>query len=145
MLNVIHTVERGRYVGKIYYDEFLVESPREETELNTIITVKLRNQTIGDVEYISQTEILEHICDEVGVDIEELNDSYDWRDTEKYKEKLWEFIEERTTIKNVYKYEHGGIALSTSPFNCPWDSGQIGYIYMLKDIQEKYNISDVHI
>ena len=29
----------------------------------------------------------------------------------------------------VYMYEHGGIALSTSPFSCMWDSGQVGYIY----------------
>jgi hypothetical protein len=27
-------------------------------------------------------------------------------------------------------YEHGGITMSTSPFSCPWDSGQVGYIYV---------------
>ena len=29
----------------------------------------------------------------------------------------------------VYMYEHGGIALSTRPFNCRWDSGQVGWIW----------------
>lgn len=33
-------------------------------------------------------------------------------------------------IEPVYMYDHGGIALSTSPFRCPWDSGQVGYIYV---------------
>jgi len=28
----------------------------------------------------------------------------------------------------VYMYDHSGIALSTGPFGCMWDSGQIGWI-----------------
>lgn len=33
----------------------------------------------------------------------------------------------------VYMYEHSGVALSTGksyPFDCPWDAGQIGWIYV---------------
>lgn len=33
----------------------------------------------------------------------------------------------------LYLYDHGGITISTGPFSCPWDSGQIGYIYVEKD------------
>jgi hypothetical protein len=29
----------------------------------------------------------------------------------------------------VFAYEHSGITLSTSPFSCPFDSGQLGVIY----------------
>tara|TARA_R110002072_G_scaffold63430_3_gene157829 strand:+ start:1304 stop:1762 length:459 start_codon:yes stop_codon:yes gene_type:complete len=29
----------------------------------------------------------------------------------------------------VYRFEHGNIAFSTTPFHCPWDSAQTGYIY----------------
>lgn len=32
-------------------------------------------------------------------------------------------------ILPVYLYDHSGITISTTPFSCPWDSGQIGYIY----------------
>lgn len=32
----------------------------------------------------------------------------------------------------VYAYIHGGVALSTGPFTCPWDSGQCGVIYTTK-------------
>jgi hypothetical protein len=28
----------------------------------------------------------------------------------------------------VYAYSHGGLALSTTPFSSPWDSGVLGYI-----------------
>lgn len=30
----------------------------------------------------------------------------------------------------VYLYDHSGITISTTPFSCHWDSGQIGYIYV---------------
>lgn len=32
-------------------------------------------------------------------------------------------------ILPLYLYDHGGITISTAPFNCRWDSGQVGYIY----------------
>ncbi len=33
----------------------------------------------------------------------------------------------------VYAYDHSGIALSTEPFSCPWDSGQLGVIYITQE------------
>lgn len=32
-------------------------------------------------------------------------------------------------ILPLYLYDHGGITMNTSGFSCPWDSGQVGYIY----------------
>lgn len=29
----------------------------------------------------------------------------------------------------VYAYVHSGATISTSPFSCPWDSGQCGFVY----------------
>lgn len=34
---------------------------------------------------------------------------------------------------SVYAYEHGGITLNTAGFSCPWDSGQIGVIYVTRE------------
>jgi len=28
-----------------------------------------------------------------------------------------------------FLYDHSGITMSTGPFSCPWDSGQVGFIY----------------
>ncbi len=28
----------------------------------------------------------------------------------------------------LYMYEHGGITISLTPFSCPWDSGQLGFV-----------------
>jgi len=30
----------------------------------------------------------------------------------------------------LYLYDHSGITIATAPFSCPWDSGQIGFIYV---------------
>ena len=37
----------------------------------------------------------------------------------------------------LYLYDHSGITMSTSPFSCPWDSGQVGWIYADRDMMEK--------
>jgi len=34
----------------------------------------------------------------------------------------------------LYLYDHSGITMSTSPFSCPWDSGQVGFIYADKEM-----------
>ncbi len=36
-------------------------------------------------------------------------------------------------LYSLYMYDHGGLALSLSPFSCPWDSGQLGYILVDRD------------
>lgn len=33
-------------------------------------------------------------------------------------------------IKPLYMYDHSGITISTKPFSCSWDSGQIGWVFI---------------
>ena len=40
-------------------------------------------------------------------------------------------------IQPVHLYEHSGIAMSVSPFNDPWDSCLVGFIYMTPDEIDK--------
>ena len=43
-------------------------------------------------------------------------------------------------IEPLYLYDHSGITISTSPFSCQWDSGQVGFIYMTqKAIDYEWN------
>jgi len=47
--------------------------------------------------------------------------------------------EDIALIKPLYLYDHSGITISTSPFDCQWDSGQIGFIFVTKkDIRENF-------
>jgi hypothetical protein len=48
---------------------------------------------------------------------------------------------EKAIIKNekpaiilpLYLYDHSGITISTTPFSCKWDSGQVGFIFISKE------------
>lgn len=40
------------------------------------------------------------------------------------------FNESQSICLELCLYDHSGITISTSPFSCPWDSGQIGVIYV---------------
>lgn len=41
------------------------------------------------------------------------------------------------TILPLYLYDHGGITMRCAPFACPWDSGQVGYIYIADEDARK--------
>lgn len=42
----------------------------------------------------------------------------------------------------IYLYDHSGITISTKPFSCPWDSGQIGFIYCTyEQIRKEYDLN----
>lgn len=32
----------------------------------------------------------------------------------------------------LFLFDHSGLTISTSPFHCPWDSGQVGFIYITR-------------
>ena len=68
---------------------------------------------------------------------------YDLGDKTNYKSSQfdsWDELKEQIEsdykvlmIKPLYMYDHSGITISTSPFGCNWDSGQIGWVFIDKD------------
>lgn len=52
-----------------------------------------------------------------------------WDDMEEYLRKE----EDAAVILPLYLYDHGGITIRTRPYNDPWDSGQVGFIYVTRD------------
>lgn len=57
-----------------------------------------------------------------------------WEEMEKYIKKH----NKNVVILPVYMYDHSGITISTSPFGDRWDSGRIGFVYVTKEMIEKY-------
>jgi hypothetical protein len=61
-----------------------------------------------------------------------------------------EDIREITKRKDIfwlplYLYDHSGITMSTGPFACPWDSGQVGIIYIEKEkFRKEWNCKRVN-
>lgn len=70
------------------------------------------------------------------------------RDEESTMEDLCDFASARelvdlcnkinhVAILPLYLFDHSGLTISTSDFNDPWDSGQVGYIYLDKETAMK--------
>jgi len=71
---------------------------------------------------------------------------YDLGDKHNFKEPqdLLDWIEaNKDTIYYLplYIYEHGNITIRTTPFDCRFDSGQVGFIYISKENAEKNGIT----
>ncbi|MFA5375934.1 MAG: hypothetical protein WC455_09345 [Dehalococcoidia bacterium] len=46
-------------------------------------------------------------------------------------------LDKHIVILPLYLYDHSGITMSTGRFSCPWDSGQVGFIYCTKETIRK--------
>ena len=67
-----------------------------------------------------------------------MGDEYEFATPDEFEE-WWEPRDAKGLRLPIYMYEHSSIALSTAPFICPWDSGQLGWIYVLPEkIQSEY-------
>lgn len=59
---------------------------------------------------------------------------------ERIKSLIQKTIDKHYIILPLYLYDHSGITISTSPFSCPWDSGQVGIIYIsIKDVLKEFS------
>ena len=77
-----------------------------------------------------------------------LGDKHDYkkRDYSSWAELLEAIIknENVAVILPLYLYDHSGITISTSPFSCPWDSGQVGFIFVTKEtVRKELNVKRV--
>jgi len=108
---VLQTIKEGEYVIKIEPD-MDVEDPRESFDnLGTMVCFHSR-YTLGDKD--------------TGFDVNNYHGS--WSALEKDIRRR----EEIAVILPIYMYVHSSVALATTPFHCPWDSGQIGFISVSK-------------
>jgi|LSQX01.3.fsa_nt_gb hypothetical protein len=56
---------------------------------------------------------------------------------------LHQLAEQKNVILPIYLYDHSGLTINNSGFSCPWDSGQIGWIYASHDdIKKEYGTLD---
>ncbi len=46
------------------------------------------------------------------------------------EEQIAEHVGPLAIIKPLYLYDHSGLMVSTTPFSCRWDSGQIGWVFI---------------
>ena len=74
----------------------------------------------------------------------DLGDKHEFNDHEDIKKYVT--ANKIKTILPLYLYDHSGITINTKPFSCPWDSGQIGYIWIEDDkIREEYSVKRISL
>jgi len=103
----IETIKKNGFRIEIYHD-LAPENPREWDNLGKMVCFHRRYDLLGDRHsYGSPEELTEAI------------------DSGKY------------FYLPLYLYDHSGLRMSTSPFSCPWDSGQVGFILVEKERARK--------
>jgi hypothetical protein len=96
------------------------ESPRTWDNVGTIACWH-RRYILGDEQpKTCATEYLENLARAV------VRDAYP---ESLFEKNLQNILNKHYVILPVYLYDHSGITIRTSPFSCPWDSGQVGIIY----------------
>jgi hypothetical protein len=105
-MDAIETEEYNGYNIKIFIDEDAY-SPREDDNLCQLHCWHKR-MNIGDKD-------CNYVLD------------YD-RDQQRYDEVMKDAKRNKDIILPLYIYQHGGVTISLTPFSCPWDSGQVGYV-----------------
>lgn len=104
-----------------------------------------KENAVGDELYLDVLNTVEEItCSKLGAEFPAAELGLriareDWRWVgymldEMDEDELQEVLDslDKYIILPLYLYDHGGITMSTGPFSCPWDSGQLGWIYALK-------------
>lgn len=132
------------------------ESPREhdDQDFNHMICFH-RSYKLGDEHRYSDSEafIEDLCCQAVGYNkweaiVEKLETNIDkltypktqqerneyYREVDAMKGKVYDKILDRHYVMlPLYLYDHSGLSMSVGSFSCPWDSGQVGYIYMTRE------------
>ena len=106
---------------KIFYDSD-PQTPREWDNLGTMVCWH-RRYNLGDEQRRDSVEdwMREVVCNLTGEDHDDPSEAF---------EKL-------TIALPLYLYDHSGLTMSTGPFSCPWDSGQVGFIYVTVEKAKK--------
>lgn len=153
------------YTVRIRHDDD-PESPREWDNLGTMVCHH-RRYDLGDKHSHSDTEqfLLSLIPDDRAALLERWYERHHYqhliqtvglrygsdeyrrisRDlAERYADRRMEEAEKVAIILPVYLYDHSGLAMSVGGFNCPWDSGQVGWVYVtLEDVRREYSCKHV--
>lgn len=119
--HVTHTELYKGYKIDIFPDQD-AENPRTEYDnVGTMICWHSR-YNLGDKHgYKDPRDFMETLASETTKNVEEMDDG-----------RLQKIVERNYILMPLNLYDHSGITMSTNTFSCPWDSGQVGWIYCSK-------------
>lgn len=142
------TATRGPYVLVVQQDDSPF-NPREDDNFGKMVCFH-RQYSLGDHHnYIDKDDFLRDLYLKTVGDDERGAHRYERAlDLMNYKikapfgspdyerqvdERLMKVISQKYLMLPLYLYDHSGITMNTTGFSCPWDSGQVGWIYASKE------------
>lgn len=127
-----HSFPTGRI--EIWPDED-AESPRDWDNLGTM-TCWHRRYILGDKhKFDDSQELFFHLARQIHPEFPHADD-VEWSEGT-WQDRLQQIIDKHYAVLPLYLMDHSGISMSTGAFSCPWDSGQVGFIWMgLEKAQE---------
>ncbi|MAY33064.1 MAG: hypothetical protein CMM86_10715 [Rhodovulum sp.] len=118
------------HIIKIYHDPD-AESPRAWSNLGTLICWH-RRYRLGDSHQFDSPEAFLR-------DLADVSDSSDLSMAQ-----LRERADRKAVLLPVFLYDHSGLAMNTIGFHCPWDSGQVGFVYVtLEAVRKEFSVKRV--
>ena len=135
----VKIIEYRNHKIEIWYDDFCFNLFEEREFLGTITSIN--NSIPGKECYKDIEDLFYNVLYSLDYDseyIEKMLERYPLCDRENIS--VFEnLLGEKAIYLPIYAYIHSGIALNTVGFCCPWDSGQIGYIYVSREqIKREY-------
>ena len=118
MAYILTAEDKDFFLG-VGQDEILLENARRD---------RIAHMVCGHRRY--------RLGDEQAENLNRYESWQDWLDTE--------VLEYNGGAENVfylplYLYDHSGLTMNTTGFSCSWDSGQVGWIYILKtDVEDLF-------
>jgi len=120
-MDSIKTITNGNFIGRIYLDED-PESPREWNNQGVMICHHKR-YNLGDAHHM------------------DFSSCTSWDEEEAHIRKHYG---KDCIMLPIHMYDHSGISLSTTPFNCRFDSGRLGTIVISrKFVRKEYGVQRI--
>lgn len=89
-------------------------------------------------EYYKDTNMSKMICFHKKY---ELGDEHNFKTPSEFIKWYKENKDKVAYIMPLYLLDHSILSISTEDFHNPWDSGQVGYVYILKDTLKQHNMA----
>lgn len=135
--------------GNILYivqDENPINPRTEWDNLGTMICWH-RRYNLGDKESEDYSDSEALFAELAGFSAEDLMQD---KETSEHTDEAWKEAHKKVSdaanknaiILPLYLYDHSGITISTGSFSCPWDSGQVGWIFVTRETLKKEGLSD---
>ena len=144
MKQLAHTEEHAGHTINIFFDED-AQNPRMDWEPFATMVCFHNRYNLGDEHSFSEpSEFEKDLAMEVDTSVEDRwyywddHPSLNWEQIEKrQKDLIQKALDKHVVMLPLYLYDHGGITMSTTPFGCRWDSGQVGWIYVTREVALK--------